>query len=358
MRFFRSAVVRLVTVLFVTSFCFAQNNAATLIGEGHYKQGRIAVEQQLANNPSNVAALVLKARLYLAYNEYENAIKLLKSAIARDSANSDAHVYLAEAYGQKIEHIAVFAKIGMAENIRKEGELAVAADPQNLDALESLMEFHIEAPGSVGGSKDKARELAARIAVLDPIRGNFAYAEIAVHEKRFADEKKFLLKALAADPKSYDALIAVARLFLRDPALDYGAAADYATKAIKVDSTRARAYSLLAQSYAGQGQFEQLQQLLSRAEAQVPDDFSPFFYASKTLLGTGSHPALAETYLRKYLAQEPEGEAPTLAEAHWRLGQALEQQGRKEDAVREIQDALRIKPDLKAARKDLDRLTS
>jgi TolA-binding protein len=62
--------------------------------------------------------------------------------------------------------------------------------------------------------------------------------------------------------------------------------------------------------------------------------------------------------LRKYLTQQPEGEAPTLGEAHWRLGQALARQGKNEDAQREMEDAVRINPDLKDARKELERLKS
>src|SRR6185312_16073993 len=107
------------------------------------------------------------ARIELAYDNYEPALKLLKEAVSIDPGSSDAHVYLAEAYGQKIQNSGVFDKMGLAKTIRKESERAVAADPKNIDALESLMEFHAEAPGIVGGDKDKARELAERIAQLN-----------------------------------------------------------------------------------------------------------------------------------------------------------------------------------------------
>jgi len=57
--------------------------------------------------------------------------------------------------------------------------------------------------------------------------------------------------------------------------------------------------------------------------------------------------------LCKYLTQqEPEGNTPPLAVAHWRLGLALEKQGKKQ----ELQIAVQMKPDLKEAQKDLKRL--
>lgn len=346
-----------ICVLSVSAFA-ADESPATLITHGHFKQARAIVQQQLRENPRNVTALILMARIHLAYDNYEEAGKLLKEAVAIDSGSSDAHVYLAEAYGQKIQKSGVFDKIGMAKTIRKESERAVAADPKNIDALESLMEFHAEAPGIVGGNKDKARDLAEEIAQINPVRGDFARATIAGHDKEFSDQKKFQLHAVEVDPQSYDALVGAARLYLSDRWLNYDTAADFAARAIAVDPTRVRGYSVLAQSYAAQGKLVPLQQLLGRAEAHVPDDLSPYFYAGQTLVSSGKNWPIAEKYLRKYLSQEAEGESPSLGEAHWRLGQALERQGRKDDAIQEMETAVQLKPELKQAQKDLKRLKS
>lgn len=355
----RAAGALLLSIVIVPLAAFARDaSPADLIHDGHFKQARPLLEQQLRENPRNPEALVLLARIHLAYKEHEKALNLLRQAVALQPANSDAHVYLAEAYGQKIDHVGTFEKMGMAKTIRKEAERAVAAGPNNLDALESLMEFHIEAPGIVGGSKDKARELAARITELDPVRGAFARAAIAAHDKHYDQQKQFQLKAVESDPHSYDALVGAAQLYLSQPFVDYHVASEFAARAIAVDATRVRAYSLLAQAYASLGRSSELAALLQRAEAQVPDDLAPYFYAGQVLVSTGNDPAVAEKLLRKYLTQQPEGEAPSLGEAHWRLGQALAQQGRNDDAVREMQAAVRMNPELKDARKQLKRLKS
>lgn len=356
--FSRKAKVLLFSFVFSVASFAADATPASLVHDGHFKQARPLLAQEIRNDPKNVAALVLMARIDLAYDDHEHAIKLLRQAIELEPNNSDAHVYLAEAYGRKIEHVGVFDKAGMARTIRKESERAVAADPGNLDALESLMEFHLEAPGMVGGDKNKAHELAQRIAEINPVRGDFAKASVAAHEKRYADEKQFQINAVRSNPRSYDALVGAARLYLRDRWLDYQVAAEYATRGIAVNPTRVRAYSLLAQCYAAEGKFELLKEVLSRAETRVPDDLAPYFYAGEALLESRKDPAMAEKYLRKYLKQEPEGESPSLGEAHWHLGQALAQQGKKDEAVQELEEAVRIKPDLKDARKDLKRLRS
>lgn len=334
----------------------ADTGPAALVSAGHFKRARVILEARVAENPQDADSLVLLARVRLAYEDHEEAARLLQQALDAQPAHSDAHVYLAETYSMKVEHAGVFEKPGMARKIRSECERALAANPNNIDAMETLLDFHLEAPGMVGGDKGKTHELAARIAKLDAVRGNFAKAEIAAKEKRFDQQEAFLLQAAAADPRSYPALVAVAELYLKERRQDYNKAADYAHKAIAVDPGRVRAYAILAQVHAARDQWPELERILAQAEKEVPDDLFPHFAAGNTLLLSGHEPARAETYFRKYLTQEPEGEAPTLAEAHWHLGLALEQQGRKHEAIREIQTALKMKPGLKEAQRDLKRL--
>jgi hypothetical protein len=51
-----------------------------------------------------------------------------------------------------------------------------------------------------------------------------------------------------------------------------------------------------------------------------------------------------------YLAQEPEGNQPSVSEARWELGLALQAQGREADALAEFRESARLDPESKAAR--------
>jgi Flp pilus assembly protein TadD len=64
----------------------------------------------------------------------------------------------------------------------------------------------------------------------------------------------------------------------------------------------------------------------------------------------------AESYAKKYLSQEPEGEEPDYAEAHRLLGLVFEWEGRVEEARGELKTALRLRPNFKTAKDDLKRL--
>ena len=354
---FKSFLMVLVCLLGTALASPTNIDPASLVRAGHFKQARTLLEKHLAENPKDAEALVLLARVKLAYQDHDEAARLLREAMAIEPGNSDAHVYLAEAYSLKIDHAGQFEKMGIARRIKSESERALAENPNNLDALETLLEFHLHAPGIVGGNRDQASEIAERIAKLDHVRGDFAKAEIAAQEKRYGDEENFYVNAAEAEPHSYHALMAAANFYLNnDRSKNLEKAAAYARKALEIDSSRVRAYTILARVYAVQQRWQELDELVARAVKEVPEDFSPYFFAGQALLLQGKDPHRAEEYMRKYLTQEPEGNAPNLATAHWQLGLSLEQQQKRQDAIQEIETAVRLNPDLKDARKDLQRL--
>ncbi|HYL93927.1 MAG TPA: tetratricopeptide repeat protein, partial [Alphaproteobacteria bacterium] len=152
-----------------------------------------------------------------------------------------------------------------------------------------------------------------------------------------------------------------AGLYAADKWKNYDKAAQFAQKALQLDPSRAGAYVVLAQVYVVKEQWAELDKILAKSEKELPDNFVPHYVSARTLLLAGKDLARAERYFRKYLTQEPEGGTPPLAATHWRLGQVLEKLGRKDEAIKEIQLGVDLKPGLdkpalEAAQKDLKRL--
>jgi hypothetical protein len=56
------------------------------------------------------------------------------------------------------------------------------------------------------------------------------------------------------------------------------------------------------------------------------------------------------------MQQEPELNGTKFSRVHWRLGQIIEKQGRKGDAIAEYQKAVEMEPSFEQAQKDLKRL--
>ena len=335
----------------------ANSSPKSLIEQGHFKQARTILEAQLARNPKDADALVLTARVKLAYRRTDEAITIVQQAISLQPNNAEAHIYLADAYSRKAERAGWFEKIGLARKIKAELQQAMTLDPKNVDALDGMLDFYLEAPGVMGGSVSQAEEIANRMLAVDAVQGNLGRARIAAHQKKPDEREAFQLKAVEAMPQSYEALIGAADLYLQDHWNNLDKAADYARKALKVDPTRTASYNVLAYVFATAERWGELDELLASSEKQIPDNLVPYFVAGRTLIVKQKDPARAESCFRKYLSQsEPEGETPGFAAARWRLGLALEKENRREEALREIQEAVRMDPDLKEAQNDLKRL--
>ena len=93
----------------------------------------------------------------------------------------------------------------------------------------------------------------------------------------------------------------------------------------------------------------------SEGEKADTDNLIPYYRAANNCLARKVELPRAERYFRKYLSQEPEAEAPNHAAAHWRLGLVLEQEGRKPDAIAELQAAAKMDTN-SPAKVDLKRL--
>jgi tetratricopeptide (TPR) repeat protein len=329
-----------------------------LIDKGHYKQARALLEKRLAANANDADAMAQMALVKLEFHEVDPAIQLAEKAVALKN-DAQTHAALADCYGTKADgDVGMFEGLKLVRAFRREVDASIALDPKNHRVLRSLMQFYLSAPGFAGGSKSKANEVADKIAAIDAALGFMAKSEIAMHEKQFDQALSFNQKAVDADPQSYDALVRTAAMYANEKWRDLGKAEQYAQKAIHLDPSRAIGYGVLGQVRVLQEKWNDLDQLLAQAEKAVPDDYTYYFRAGRVLLAGGKDNPRAERYFRKYLSQEPEGGTPTLAAGHWQLGLALEKLDRKQDAVAELQTAVKMDPQLKAAKNDLKRLQS
>lgn len=137
-----------------------------------------------------------------AAEKWDAAVAAGENAVKELPGSSEAHFWLGRAYGQKAIRASIFFQMGLARKCKAEFEKAVALDPTNLDARYDLLSFHVNAPSFVGGSLDKAREQAAEIARLDPVRGHVATGAILTSQKKWPEAEAEYRKALDLEPDS------------------------------------------------------------------------------------------------------------------------------------------------------------
>ena len=348
----------------ISAFCFLvsagavdpdPSSAEALIETSHWKRARAILAPRVAANPRDARGLWLFSQIKLAFGDLDGALNSAQQAVALDDRNSEYHFQLAQVYGEMAERASMYTAAILARKFKGELDASLARDPKNLDALDALMQYSFQAPLLMGGSKEKARVIAEKLVQLSPVRGYLAQAELAQEAKDSAKVEAYLLKAVQADPKNYEAQTALAAFYTPTSHRNTGLAEKYAREAVQLDPARAKGYSILAMALALERRWSELAEVLSTSEKTVPDDLAPYYEAANVLLQSGVEFERGEAFLRKYLTQEAEGGEPDAAHAHRLLGLILDKQGRTAAAVSEFETAVRLNPRFAAAKQDLDR---
>lgn len=350
----RRVFYRVTLSIFMVSIALAGESPEQLIKAGHWKRAKPLVEGAYAANPKDAHVLFLMAKLKRVSGDLDQAHKLVEQSLALDSNNPDAHILLCDILGAEASKAGVFRRMSLGASLRREIENTVQRFPGNVDAHWGMMEYYLEAPGIAGGSKDKARAQQAEIARLSPPYGFLAQGQIVRHQDKNADVEELYRKAYETDPQNFDVGFSYCNYELGRNHWDV--AEKCGLHLVTLDRSRIAGYSILAIAYASEKKWKDLDTLLPEAEKNVPDDYSPYFLAGRTLADSGADNARGERYLHHYLEQEPELNGPKPSRAHWRLGQLLEKEGRKSDAIAEYRIATQMEPQFEPAQKDLKRL--
>jgi len=333
---------------------YAADTPQALMDDGHHKRLRAIAEQQYRDHPNDAEALWMMSFVKLSWDDHKTALELAEKAVAADPKNPRYHLALAQAVGREAQKASILRQPGLALRFKRELAATLALDPKNVAAMQYSMMFDFEAPGIMGGDKARGRATAEQIARIDPVEGYLAQVTVARYDKQGNRIEGLLRKAVEAGPASYQAHISLAN-FCVNPLKKYGEAEALARDALRIDPSRVNAHTVLAVSLIAQDRWAELDAALAQAEKDVPDNLYPYFRAGQSCLARPNEVARGERYFRKYLTQEPEPYSPNHSQGHWRLGQVLEKEGRKPEAIAEFQAAVKLDPD-SPARQDLKRM--
>ena len=326
-----------------------QTEAERLIEAGHWKRARALVEARIREQPEDPLANFLLSQVRNAFGDRRSPLPLAEKAVALDGRTAKYHRQLAEVLGVTAQYSGMLRQLVLARRFKHEIETALALDPADLQALRDLMEFYLLAPGILGGSKEEARATAVRIAQADAAEGYLAQVRLALIDKEYGRLGEQYRKAVEAGPANYRVRIAAAEFYLSERSADLEAAERQARAALAIDKGRAAAYSILAEIEARRRHWPAMESTLAAARAEVPDDLTPQYRAADALLASGLQLPVAELLLRRYLEAEPEGDAPSLSMAHWKLGRVLAKMGRTGEAAAQWEQSLRLDRDSPAA---------
>ncbi|GGD01456.1 tetratricopeptide repeat protein [Undibacterium terreum] len=277
-----------------------------------YAEVERAVSSKLAADPSNADALVARTELILnegKESRLDEAAKLAEQCIAAHPQNSECHEALGNVLGTKAVSAGIMSAMGYAGKIRNAFQKAVELDPKNYDARFSLLQYYLQAPGFVGGGKDKAQALVAETTKLNPVAGKLLQAQIDLSDDKYA---KVETDVLAVNTAGSPSLSDIQRNLLS------GVGSNYVQQKKYADAERV---------------FRDLQQ-------RYPDSELGAYGFARNLQEQGKQRD-AIPYFEKAIAVEGR------AHIYYRLGQCYQAVNDKSKAVSAYEKALSVKPELR-----------
>ncbi|MCL1893571.1 MAG: tetratricopeptide repeat protein [Holophagaceae bacterium] len=321
-----------------------------------WKALRAQVNSRLSTNPKDGEALHWKAKVLMAFGKAEESYMAAKESVKLSPQSAEAWAQLSASAGVMANRASVLKKMSFGTECRDSGIKALGLDPKNRVALEVMANFYQHAPGVLGGDKKKAE--SHRIA-LETIFPEIKTTNELREARRSRDKTRInslLKKAMEQYPKAHWPFVNAAQNALDRSTLNPQMAQVYAKQALENDQFSARAWGYLAQAYAAEGKWTDFDATITKAETILTDNAHPHYLAATWLISASKEPKKAEALLRRYLSMEPEAGAPGHAQARWRLALALEQQGDKVNALKELREAAKHLPKNTELSADLKRL--
>ncbi|HET6215609.1 MAG TPA: tetratricopeptide repeat protein [Acidobacteriaceae bacterium] len=265
------------------------------------------LSSSLATNPGDAEAHHLLCRVYYQEERWDDAIHECEIAVRLMPLDSDYHLWLGRAYGEKADKIHSIKAYGLAKKVRDEFERAVQLEGGNVDALSDLGEFYTAAPGIVGGGKKKAQGVAQALEQYGPAQAHELKGRLAEKDKNYTLAEAEFRAAVEASDQPADAWMTLASYYARHRQWDQMLEALHA--GIDADAKAAKPHGPALVDGAG---------ILSR---------------------TNQEPQLAIELLKLYLASPNQSADSPAFQVHSQLSRLLEQQGDYDGARQQIEAA-------------------
>lgn len=186
------------------------SGARRLYQTTHYQEA-----VKLLENQKDPDSLQLLAQSWFMLGQFKKATEVLDRAVALRPNSSEIHLWLGRAYGRRAETSNPLFAPRYASKARQHFEKSVELDSRNILAMNDLFEYYLQAPGFLGGGKDKAAALAKRIEQLDKAEGYFATARLAEDSKEYSAAERQLRRAVEAAPTQVGRVIDLARFLAK-----------------------------------------------------------------------------------------------------------------------------------------------
>ncbi len=332
-----------------------------LVAAGKPKEALRELNAMLADDPDNVAALLMRAQVLTSLDRMDDARADLEHCLAVDPDNASIYAQMAqiELLSNHPEKALELARIGAGKRgaferltvLEARALLALHRRGEAVRLLDERLEEHPEDPDLLTararllaeeGKNTEAEVMLRRAVALDPLHRNArqALAGLLQSQGRTEEAVSVYEQLLRIQPDNVQALAAVGEFTLDDPQR----ARPYLEEAVRLQPNHWQPMVNLAVCYVRLGQLDKAEAMLRRALTIEPDAPSTLTTLAAVLALQNRH-GEAQRILRKLIAQGHDS-----AKVRNNLALDLARQGNLEEAERQAQKALQLDPTLRDAR--------
>lgn len=329
-------------------------------------EGRALVEELLAENPDQPAALAVRAKVDLFEKNVDAAIAALRSAVSTLPDWAQAHFLLGTALAMKGDQTGARSELARALEIDatmfqarrvlaqvhadlRENEYVVEEGRRYLRERPDDVQVRILVAQSLirmGKTADAERELGVIPEAERTAEIHYAHGRIAMGKRDFPAAKVYLLKALDELPSNHDILNSL-YLVERESSGDTSESVARIEKALAEDPENPRLLLLEGNIALAQHRGEDAEASFQKAIELAPDDLKGYEHLARYYSATGRLQEAIDTYETAVAAR------PQAAQLYHLLGVLYELGGEKQKAIANYEQAVRRAPNLGEAKNNL-----
>lgn len=185
------------------------DRAQKLFARTQYREALQILSPMASSSEAPTQELIGKS--YFMLGEFKKAAEAFEKATAAQPGSSRYFHWLGKAQGRRAETSNPIMAPGYASKARQAFEQSVALDSRNMEAVNDLFSYYLEAPGFLGGGLDKAQALAKKIEAADPVEYHYAMSKIAEKRKEFKSAESHLREAVNLAPRQVGRIIDLAK---------------------------------------------------------------------------------------------------------------------------------------------------
>lgn len=195
-----SKIAVLVVLLSVSLTTVAQNHNPTIQDaiQAFEAEDYHQAKQLFRAQTEQVEVAYYLARIDFQMGELNKADAAMEALLKKQANDARFHYWFAMIKGRQAGEASIFKAPGLASDSKKHFEKAVQLEPDNPDYIEGLMAYYTQAPSIVGGSTEKALQLALQLTEIDQKKGLIGQLNIYLKDEDKASATQ-VIKQLIAD---------------------------------------------------------------------------------------------------------------------------------------------------------------